>query len=258
MGHDRRVTVDHGLSVVGSPAVSRTWSVVDFILIWLGGQFGGTVLALALISTDEDVVFLASIAGQYLGILAVLWLILRFQDRPRLGLEVRGGDFRYLAVGLALEFVVALVLLPLSNALFPDGAPPQSVAESLTNARSTVVQVTLVAVYVVVGPVFEEIMYRGVLLQALERWGKWIAIGGSAVVFAAVHFPGLAISGLSGGDLWRSALLYMPPFVLLGVVLAWLTIRSGRLGPAILLHSGWNLLAAFVLLLPPDLIEQLT
>jgi membrane protease YdiL (CAAX protease family) len=30
-------------------------------------------------------------------------------------------------------------------------------------------------------------------------------------------------------------------------------LRSGRLGPAIFLHSGFNLLAAIVLLLPADL-----
>jgi len=43
---------------------------------------------------------------------------------------------------------------------------------------------------------------------------------------------------------------------ILGVILAWLTHRSGRLGPAILLHSGWNLLAAVVLLLPSEVLEQ--
>jgi membrane protease YdiL (CAAX protease family) len=32
-------------------------------------------------------------------------------------------------------------------------------------------------------------------------------------------------------------------------------LRSGRLGPAIFLHSGFNLLAAIVLLLPADLAD---
>lgn len=250
--------MDIALSVVGSPAVSRSWSLVDFVLIWLGGQFGGTILALAFISSTHDVVFVATLVGQYLGILTVLWLILRSQERPSLGLEVKGRDFSFVVVGLVLQYVVALLILPLSDLLFPGGAPGQNVAESLSNAGSSLVQVILVVAYVVVGPVFEELTYRGVLLQALARRGKWVGIIGSAVVFAAVHFPGLATSGQTGDALWRSALLYMPPFIFLGIVLAWLTLRSRRLGPAIFLHSGWNLLAAFVLLLPQELLNRVS
>jgi hypothetical protein len=33
-------------------------------------------------------------------------------------------------------------------------------------------------------------------------------------------------------------------------------LRSNRLGPAIFIHSGFNLLAAIVLLLPPELLES--
>jgi membrane protease YdiL (CAAX protease family) len=58
--------------------------------------------------------------------------------------------------------------------------------------------------------------------------------------------------------LWQSAVVVLPPIFLLGLVLGWLTQRSGRLGPAIFLHSGWNLLAAFVLLLPPEFLEQVS
>jgi membrane protease YdiL (CAAX protease family) len=42
------------------------------------------------------------------------------------------------------------------------------------------------------------------------------------------------------------------------VVLAWVTVRTNRLGPAIFMHSGFNLLAAIVLLVPPELLEQVS
>jgi membrane protease YdiL (CAAX protease family) len=73
----------------------------------------------------------------------------------------------------------------------------------------------------------------------------------SSAVFALVH-----LTGLDTDTMLRSAAVVLSPFFILGLVLAWLTQRHGRLGPAIFLHSGWNLLAAFVLLLPADLLEQ--
>jgi membrane protease YdiL (CAAX protease family) len=44
--------------------------------------------------------------------------------------------------------------------------------------------------------------------------------------------------------------------LILGAVLAWITLRKERIGPALFIHSGWNLLAAIVLLLPTELLES--
>lgn len=233
-------------------ALPRSWSVFDFVLMWLGGQLGA-LLAVSMVigGGDAEGTFLATIVGQYVGALGVFWLLARNKDSNEIGFVIRGGDFAFLALGLVLQMAVALLFLPISELLFPDGRPQQEVAESLANAETTLVQIVLVFAYVVVGPAVEELTYRGVLLRALEPRGKWFAIIVSSTVFAAIHLPGIDLS-----DPWRSALLYIPPFLILGMLLAWLTLRNGRLGPAIFLHSGWNLLAAFVLLLPPELIEQ--
>ena len=51
--------------------------------------------------------------------------------------------------------------------------------------------------------------------------------------------------------------LVLPQLFLVGCVLASVTLRSGRLGPAIFIHSGFNLLAALVLLLPPEMLESI-
>lgn len=191
---------------------------------------------------------MAGLVGQYVGFLGVMALLARQKTDSDLGLVIQGGDFGYLAVGLVLQFVLALVLVPLSQLFFENRPPRQNVAESLTEAGSTTVKVVIVFFYVVMGPIVEELTYRGVLFKALGRWGKWVAILGTAVVFAAVHYE--------VGSSWQSAVVILPPIFVLGVILAWLTERNGRLGPAIFLHSGWNLLAAFVLLLPTELLEQ--
>jgi len=234
--------------------VSRSWSVVDFILIWLGGLLGtGVFIAAGAALGDEDLVLVLGLAGQYVGSLGAYALLARGKDGPDLGFSIQPGDVVYIGVGLVLQIAMALLLLPLSNLLFPDGQPPQEVADLIAGADSVLLQVGLVLAAVVLAPVTEELMFRGVLLRALERHGKRLALVVSALVFSAVHALGLDVDRL-----WQSAAVVLPPIFVLGLILGWLTQRSGRLGPAIFLHSGWNLLAAFVLLLPSDLLEQVS
>jgi hypothetical protein len=127
------------------------------------------------------------------------------------------------------------------------------VAEVIATADTTFLRVALVSAAVVLGPFTEELMYRGVLLKALQTRGKFFALIVSSLVFAAVH-----LTGLDTSRILASAAVFLPPLFLLGVILAWITQRTGRLGPAIFLHSGWNLLSAFVLLLPTEILEQVT
>jgi membrane protease YdiL (CAAX protease family) len=232
--------------------VSRSWSVVDFILIWLGGLLGtGVFFAAGAAIGDDDLLLLLGLAGQYAGNLGVFALLRWRKTDPDVGLDVRSGDLVYIGVGLVLQLAMAVLLLPISNLLFPDGQPPQEVADVIAGADSLPLQLGLLLAAVVLAPLSEEIMFRGVLLRALEPRGKRLAMVVSALVFSAVHALGLDVDRL-----WQSVAVVLPPIFLLGLVLAWLTQRSGRLGPAIFLHSGWNLLAAFVLLLPSDLLEQ--
>lgn len=234
--------------------MSRSWSVYDFLLIWLGGLVGTGVFFLAGAAlADENWTIVLSLAGQYAGNLGVFWILTRYKDATEIGLSIEPGDFLYVGLGLVLQLALALMIRPLSNLLFPDGPPQQEVANVIAEADTTFLKVALVAAAVVLGPVTEELMYRGVLLKALESTGKVFAIVASSAIFAAVH-----ITGLDMDQLWRSAAVFLPPLFLLGLILAWLTQRTGRLGPAILLHSGWNLLSAFVLLLPADVLEQVS
>lgn len=230
----------------------RSWSVRDFFLIWLGGLFGtGVLFAASTLFADPDLRLVLALAGQYLGNLGVFWLLSRSKEDRDIGFVIQGGDFGYAALGLILQIAIALLILPVSNLLFPDGRPPQEVADIIANADSTLLKVGLIVAAVVLAPVTEEIIFRGVLLKALRPRSDRFAIVVTAAAFAAVHVIGLDVERL-----WQSAVVVLPPLFLLGVLLAWVTVRSGRLGPAIFLHSGWNLLAAFVLLLPADLVEQ--
>lgn len=98
-----------------------------------------------------------------------------------------------------------------------------------------VVGLMLLAV-VVLGPVVEEIIFRGYLQSALaEKMPPWLAVGISSVVFAAFHlelgaFPLLAIVGVGLGAAYQI---------------------TGTLWPAVLIHMVNNALAV-VQILPGD------
>jgi len=91
--------------------------------------------------------------------------------------------------------------------------------------------VALVFVGVVVGPLVEEMAFRGVVLPALvPRWGERGAIWASAVLFGAVHLSTAAFV----------------PIAVLGAMLGWLRVRYRSLWPSVLGHGTFN---AIVLLL---------
>lgn len=229
------------------------WTVREFIAIWLGGVVGTVVLgSIALALGDEDMVILLGLAGQYLGNLGVYWLYARRGERGTIGFRIQGADLVYIGLGVLFQIAVALVFLPVADLLFPDGRPPQEVVDMIAEASSLGIKVALVLAAVLLAPVTEELIFRGVLLKALERRGRRFALLVSAALFSAAH-----ILGLDMERLWQSAVVVLPPLFLLGMVLAWVTQRSGRLGPAIMLHSGWNLLAALILLIPPELLEEM-
>ena len=88
-----------------------------------------------------------------------------------------------------------------------------------------------------VAPLFEETLFRGVLLPvAGQRIG-----GGGAVILSAAVF---AIAHLSLSEL--------APLFVLGLGLGWLRWRSGRLASSVLMHALWNGLTFMNLLVLAD------
>ncbi|HJS71118.1 MAG TPA: type II CAAX endopeptidase family protein [Acidimicrobiia bacterium] len=232
--------------------VTRPWSILDFLLVWLGGLVGSVIFgAIGDLLDNPDWAIALLLAGQYVGNIAVFAWLARTRGTSTIGLEVRTGDILYIGLGLVLQVTMAALFYPLNNLLFPDGRPEQEVARIIADADTLFLQVTLVAAAVVLGPITEEVMYRGILLKTLQPRGRWFTIILTSVVFAAVH-----LTGLDPDQMLASAAVFLPPLFLLGMLLAWVTLRTGRLGPAIFIHSGWNLLSAIVLLLPAEMLEQ--
>ena len=231
----------------------RSWSIVDFFLVVLGGFLGaGVFLAVSLALGNSEFLLVMGLAGQYVGHLLVLWLLARGREGD-LGFVIEGGDFRYLALGLLLQLVLAVLFLPLTTRLFPEGDSAQQIGDAISALETTPARIAAVVVAVVLAPVTEELIFRGVLLKALGNKRRRTIMVVTALIFAAFHMLGLAPEALAA-----AALVVLPQLFVIGLILAWVTLRTGRLGPAIFLHSGFNLLAAIVLLIPPELLESVT
>jgi hypothetical protein len=93
--------------------------------------------------------------------------------------------------------------------------------------------VILVA-FLLVAPAAEEVFFRGVVYNAWERErGPWVAVIGSAALFAAIH----------------ASLFAMVPIFALGVILALLYRSTGSLAATIALHAGFNAISVTIALL---------
>jgi membrane protease YdiL (CAAX protease family) len=151
-----------------------------------------------------------------------------------LGLRFEVRDLLYFPLGVAVQAIaVPLLYWPILRVLDQTTDDVSDQARELVDAASGAGVLVLVLIVCVGAPIAEELFYRGLVLRSVERrWSTGIAVVASTLLFGIVHLQGLQL----------------PALLLIGAVLAVLTVRSGRLGPAILCHSGFNACTLFVLL----------
>ena len=181
-------------------------------------------------------------------LLPLLLLSLHVRSLEELGLYSNDRRFKDLLAGLASGIPAALVLM---TAIFLSGA-----LEFHANWRPSVLP--RIAVSAVVVAVMEEFLFRGVILGFLRQsFSRWIAICCSALIFAGLHFLNLPSSGnekvaptvWSGFSALSSLDQSLPPWplfgwafatlLLAGIILAWMTTRTGSLWASIGLHGSW-------------------
>jgi len=154
------------------------------------------------------------------------------------GLRMRAID---VPVGLVVGAACQLVAVPALYWLLFRVIGEQDVsaeARQLTERATDPFGVLVLFAIVAIGaPVAEELFFRGLTQRAFRKRGLgWVpAVGATAVVFAASHLQPLQF----------------PALVLAGIVFGVLAERSGRLGPAIWAHVGFNGVAAAVLVWRP-------
>ncbi|MEM6258800.1 MAG: type II CAAX endopeptidase family protein [Planctomycetota bacterium] len=155
----------------------------------------------------------------------------------KLGLLPRwpGRDLRWglvsgvVGFGLAgLSGLFAIQLFSLLNEPAPEVAHKTLV--TLQTSFSLELLISIIVSAVIIAPLLEELVFRGVLQTSLMRWFKgrrWIAIVITAMVFSSIHGWVVPTQGL------------IPLFVL-GLVWGYLYERTGSLVVPILSHAVFN------------------
>jgi len=247
-----------GASGVGAPLDGPTreqarvwpaWAVAG----WLTGMaVGQLLLALALATGDYTVeqhvdgktplaYDLLATAGLWVGFIGVPWLVIRLRGTGRgmvsaLGIRARPADASGLLLGVVCQYaLVAAVSLPwvwmLGRKLTELDDPARELTERAGDPASRVLLVLVVAIG---APIAEEIFFRGFLQRGLQAWVPApAAIAASSLLFALTHFQ----------------LLQFPALAAFGAVLGVLAYRTGRLGPSIATHMGFNTITVIHLLL---------
>jgi membrane protease YdiL (CAAX protease family) len=221
------------------PGVRR--GLGDFFSVYIAGLVASLVLGTigSAISGDEPghtgtLTFGLLLLGQAGGWVLALILVSRRKGRGSLradfGLAVRIRDFRYFVAGIGISIVLGVLLSPIVHILDNER---QGVVQDLETSHGF--RLAMLAVFaLLVAPVCEESLFRGLLLRALRRrFSPEIAVLGAALVFALVH-PLL-------DPTWGS-LAVVPALFGLGAVSGIFAVRRGDLSVSIMLHVGFNFL----------------
>lgn len=178
-------------------------------------------------------VMVGMLALYYLVQVAVLiWLVRRRGGDAfgALGLRRTGASAGHVLASAGLV-LIGLVLARFATTTYAYltrslGLMPSATSDLTTlfgaNATGLIMAIVMV---VIVGPLVEESVFRGALLEGLTaRLGPWPAIVAQAVLFAAFH---------------RSVWMFVP-MSMLGIILGWLAHSRKSLWPPIALHALYN------------------
>ena len=172
--------------------------------------------------------------------LGLLTLLLPRQPQPPSGGWLRWG-WRPAAASIRPALKMVLMVLPfvalsswLLQLVWSDPGGTNPLLDLVLGTSDGWALLTFALTAVVLAPLFEETLFRGVLLPVVARHlgGRW-AVVISALVFAIAHL----------------SLAELVPLSVLGVGLGLLRWQTGRLAACVCLHAFWNSLTFLNLLL---------
>lgn len=227
------------------------------LLLVLGGPLlvGSVGVAAGLEpQTDPSDFVVLMLIGQLAAIPAMIFTLIRVRQKMPEGARsfgfnlVRPGRLIGLAgLGLLVVLVINLALLQVITIiaeLFSLELPTiaHTALTTLIESRSLVVRLAIVGSAVIIAPIFEEIIFRGLLQTALQQARlvnrRWAAIGLSALIFSSIHLGAIPIYA-------------MGPLFVLSLGLGYVYEKTGSLAAPILMHmlfNGLNIVAVLIII----------
>lgn len=186
-------------------------------IVWMVVGIVGVAGVSAVSSSGPPVL---AVAGAVAAV-AVYWAVMRYVARrstPEIA-KARAGRHALLGIGLGVVFIGGSMLMVLTEFSF---------TRASGSAMATVASIAAVQLG---AAVTEELLFRGLLLQGLERLcGSGVALAITAVLFGGIHLAN------PGATLWTGFAIAVEAGVLLGAAFLWL--RSIWL--VVGLHFAWN------------------
>lgn len=143
---------------------------------------------------------------------------------------VRMPRWRHIWQGLIIGLVLRLASIGLTSVAEAFGVTIGGNTELLTGERALAALIFIVVATSVIGPVMEEIFFRGFLMKVFSRYGAAFSIIASSVLFGLMHINSLDASGL----------FVVTMTGLCGLALALIAHRDGDLRRAMTVHIAFN------------------
>jgi membrane protease YdiL (CAAX protease family) len=150
---------------------------------------------------------------------------LRIRSLSAFGVRRTSGHWLLISVGVGL---VAFVLKSLAILAWVQITGDTNNVQDVygDGAGGGLLSLVLSTVFIAIfSPLGEELLYRGIVTNALLRYGPFVGVVGSTVIFALMHginniFPAAVVAGLATAEVFR---------------------RSGSIWPGLVVHFVFNL-----------------
>jgi uncharacterized protein len=208
----------------------------------LAGKTSAQLSAIATSVQPPEWYVVASLAGIWVGYVGAPWWASRRAGTRHfgrdLGVRFRPIDALGLVIGLAAQLAIGLLYVPFQHDIHDYNGPTTRLTGASHGGSGVAV---IVLCTVVLAPFAEELFFRGLLLKALVRLCTPLKaarrVGRSTGVIAAVVLDGV-LFGLAHAE-W----VQLAGLALLGILLATMSYRTGRLGMNMVTHASFNLVA---------------
>ena len=218
---------------------SRIGAALFFVLIWTAAwQYGIIALDVYILPVRmPDTLYYALIlvGGYAVSLPAAFRLCKGMPPMPFCKELPRARTFvRWAVIGFALMWIGSLIGSAVTDLVgLVTGRAPAPIVDDMVNAMPLAVNIVCVCL---LGPLCEELLFRGLVAGRLARYGQAPGAFVSALLFALYH-----------ANLEQFFYAF-----LLGLLLAYVYYRTGLLRVSVALHMVLNFFGAVVSLLLPD------